>query len=122
MDGILIDLAIVTAVVGTVIFIEFVEDVEAEERADDWAGRGRSPADPILHRTRAAAFRDFNGFRLRPNIHGEFQFCYQRLPWRNLLLHGDLSYIPQEFKDGDDERAATSDQKDQEDTTDVGQS
>lgn len=89
MDGILIDLAIVTAVVGTVIFIEFVEDVEAEERADDWAGRGRSPTDPILHRTRAAAFRDFNGFRLRPNIHGEFQFCYQRLPWRNLQQHAD---------------------------------
>lgn len=40
----------------------------------------------------------------------------------HLLLHGNLSYIPQEFKDGDDERAATSDQKDQEDTTDVGQS
>lgn len=35
VDGILIDLAIVIAVVGTVIFIEFVEDVEAEERADD---------------------------------------------------------------------------------------
>lgn len=35
VDGILIDLAIVTAVVGTVIFIEFVENVEAEERADD---------------------------------------------------------------------------------------
>lgn len=89
VDGILIDLAIVIAVVGTVIFIEFVEDVEAEERADDWAGRGRSPTDPILHRTRAAAFRDFNGFRLRPNIHGEFQFCYQRLPWRNLQQHAD---------------------------------
>lgn len=35
VDGILIDLAIVIAVVGIVIFIEFVEDVEAEERADD---------------------------------------------------------------------------------------
>ena len=66
-----IDLAVVAAIVGVVIFVEFVEDVETKERADDRTGGGGRPVDAALHRTRAAALRDFNRLRLRPNVHRE---------------------------------------------------
>lgn len=83
-NAISVDLAIVAAIVRIVILVEFVEHVQPKERADYRASGRRRPADAAFHRTRAAAFRDFNGLRLRPNVHGESQFRYQRLPWSDL--------------------------------------